>query len=233
MVILFVCPGGLNKIPQTGQLQLQKFILVSHESPILGCRRPPSLCLHVDSLCIREERERGPWGPLPLVRTAVCWIRAPPLWPHLHPRNPFSQYSHSGLQHRNSVGHSPVHHGKDTVVLSKKKSVTSPFWRLCPLFRWLSGIVSQRRNSAGSRLQHHILPQFLAASQLHKFLTCQPLQSHEPILFLSLSFFSLSPLSLLSFPFLFCPHWFCFSREPSYSPSFHCLSRLEGNSDFV
>jgi len=93
--------------------------------------------------------------------------------------------------------------------------------------------VSQRRSSAGSRLQHHILPQFLAASQLHKFLTCQPLQSHEPILFLSLSFFSLSPLSLLSFPFLFCPHWFCFSREPSYSPSFHCLSRLEGNSDFV
>ena len=29
--------------------------------------------------------------------------------------------------------------------------------------------VSQRRSSAGSRLQHHILPQYLAASQLHKF----------------------------------------------------------------
>ena len=64
--------------------------------------------------------------------------------------------------------------------------------------------VSQRRSSTGSRLQHHILPQFLAASQLHKFLTCQPLQSHEPILFLSLSFFSLSSslFAFLSLPFL-------------------------------
>ena len=65
--------------------------------------------------------------------------------------------------------------------------------------------VSQRRSSAGSQLQHHILPQFLAASQLHRFLTCQPLQAREPILFLSLSFFSLTSLSLSPSPFFPAP----------------------------
>ena len=41
--------------------------------------------------------------------------------------------------------------------------------------------VSQRRSNAALRLQHHILPQFLAVSHPYKFLTCQPLQSQEPI----------------------------------------------------
>ena len=86
---------------------------------------------------VSEKRERKAPGVLLLIKTALL-IRAPPLRPHLHPQDPSSQYSHSGLPHGNSVGHSPVHHGKGMVVWSKN-TVTSPFWRLCPLFRWLSG----------------------------------------------------------------------------------------------
>lgn len=82
MILVLGCSGLHNKIPQTGRVEQQTYILAPGEGSLPALQTTTfSLYPHLTLFCTRRGQALG--SPPLFIRHQSCQIRAPLSWPHL------------------------------------------------------------------------------------------------------------------------------------------------------